>query len=86
MFGIRGPNHHNFGKTPSAESRALMNINRGTAIFVYDTQGSLVYNFSSANKAAEFFDCYHTTILKYARNSRIFKNKWRLSTFLVSKE
>ena len=40
------------GKTVSAEAKTKISITKGTAIHVYDTQGSLVNTFSSARKAA----------------------------------
>jgi sensor domain CHASE-containing protein len=55
-------------------------------IFVYDTQGTLIYTFSSGRKAAEHFNCDNKTIMKYARNNSLFKDKWKLRTSLISKE
>ena len=57
-----------------------MSIVKGTAIYVYDTQGTLVNTFSSARKAAEVLGTNNHTIMKYARNGNIFKNKWKLFT------
>jgi hypothetical protein len=39
------------GKNHSLETKTKMSIVKGTAIYVYDTQGSLAYIFSSARKA-----------------------------------
>lgn len=47
-------------------------------LFLY-TQSSLLNTFNSANKAAEFFNCSHTTILRNANNKKLFQNKWYLS-------
>jgi len=70
------------GKSHSAETKTKMSITKGTAIFVYDTQNSLVNSFSSAKKAAKFFDCSPNTILSYIKNGKFFKDKWILSTTL----
>jgi hypothetical protein len=42
-----------------------MSVAKGTAIYVYDSNGTLVNTFSSGRKAAEHFDCSHPTIFKY---------------------
>jgi group I intron endonuclease len=86
MFGIylTGEKNSMFGKTHSIETLDKMSIAKGTAIYVYDTQGSLVYTFSSARKAAEFFDCSYPTILKFAKNGLFFKKEWILSTIKYS--
>ena len=68
------------GKTHSSETKAKMSITKGTAIYVYDTQGTLVNSFTSARKAAEVLERNNHTIMKYARNGNIFKDKWKLST------
>ena len=73
MFGLTGENHHLFGLLHSIASRVKINEAKGTTIFVYDTQSSLVNTFNSANKAAKFFNCSHTTILKNA--NKLFFNK-----------
>jgi group I intron endonuclease len=74
------------GKTVSTEAKTKISIAKGTAIYVYDTQGSLVNSFSSAKKAASHFEVSKTTILKYIVSKKIFKDNWTLSTFLISKE
>jgi phosphoglycolate phosphatase-like HAD superfamily hydrolase len=56
-----------------------MSIAKGTAIFVYDLDGTLVNSFTSARKAAEFIDCSHVTILKHIKNNKLFQGKWRLT-------
>jgi len=68
------------GKKHSSETKAKMSIAKGTAIYVYDSQGTLVNSFSSARKAAEALESNYYTILKYAKNGNIFKDKWKLST------
>jgi group I intron endonuclease len=74
-----GKNHPMYGQSLSIITKAKISMTKGTAIYVYDTQGSLVNTFSSASKAAEYFNCTHVTILKYSRNGNIFKDKWKLS-------
>lgn len=81
-----GNNHPMSGKTHTTEAKEKISATQGTAIFVYDSQGSLVNTFSSARKAAEYFDTSHITIMRYTKNGRQFKDKWILSTFLISKE
>jgi hypothetical protein len=58
-----------------------MSIAQGTTIYLYSSDGiTLINTFSSASKAAEFFDCSHNTILSYAKNDKLFKKEWILST------
>jgi len=69
-----------FGKTPATETVTKMSISKGGGtIFVYDTQGTLVISFSSARKAAVYFDCTHVTILRHIRDNKLFQNQWILS-------
>jgi len=87
MSEAKKGNSSNFlGKTHSAESLEKISANRGTAIFVYNTQGTLIYTFSSGRKAAKFFSCDNKTIMKHVRNNSLFKDKWKLTTSLISKE
>jgi len=80
MYGRTGVNNPNFGKSPSAETVAKQSIVKGGGIiFVYNTQGSLVNSFSSARKAAEFFHTSHSTIVRYVKNNKLYKNQWILS-------
>lgn len=75
------------GKCHSAEAIDKIRASQGTAIFVYDSQGSLVNTFSSAREAGKEFDAHHQTIMKYVRNGNIFQEKWYLSNskdFIVS--
>jgi len=82
MFGRTGENNPFYGKSHSTETKTKISATKGTAIYVYNFQGSQVYSFSSARKAAEFFDCSFPTILKYAQNGKIFQEKWFLSLIL----
>jgi group I intron endonuclease len=68
------------GKPHTAQTLDKMSIAKGTAIYVYDTQGSLENTFNSARKAAEHFGCSYPTILKFAKNGLLFKEEWILST------
>lgn len=88
-----GENHPNFGKTHSSgapcrgeETKVLISATQGTAIYQYDSHGSLVSSFTSARKAALHFECSQNTILRYAQNGNIFKDKWKLSTSLITKD
>jgi group I intron endonuclease len=69
-------NHPNFGKARSDDTKTKISASQGTAIFVYDSQGSLVNTFTSVRKAAEYFNSHHHTIMKYIRNDKLFKDKW----------
>ena len=79
---LTGENHPRgmLGKTHSEKTKAKISASKGSAIYVYDTQGSLVSTISSANKAAKFFKCNHNTIITYAKNGKLFKKEWILST------
>jgi group I intron endonuclease len=55
----------------------------GTTIYVYNSENkTLLYTFTSARKAEEFLECSRPTILTYAKNGKLYKNKWILSTTL----
>jgi group I intron endonuclease len=86
MFGRIRENHHFFGKTHTADTKAKMSAAQGTAIYVYSSDKStLVNSFCSANKAAESFKCCHKTIKRYIKNGELFRDKWILSTSLITK-
>jgi len=69
-----------FGKSRSLETKAKISATKGTSIYIYDSQGIFVNTFPSARKAAEFFNCGFPTILKHAKDGKLFKNQWVLST------
>lgn len=75
MFVLTGENHHLFELSYSIASKAKISEAKGTIIFVYDIQSSLVNTFNYVNKATEFFNCFHTTILRNANNNKLFQNK-----------
>lgn len=81
-----GKNNPMYNKSHTAETKAKMSATKGTAIYVYDTQGTLVNTFSSANKTALYFKCSTTTIIRYTQNGNTFLDKWKLSTSLIIKE
>jgi len=64
------------GKTYSAFSKAKMSFTKGSAIYVYDKESSLVNTFCSARKAVGYFNCYFATIIKCIKNKKIFKKEW----------
>jgi group I intron endonuclease len=79
MYGKIGDNHPRFGKSHTIDSRTKISETKGTIIYVYNSEGSLVNSFSSANKASEEFKCSHTTIIRNAKNGKLFQEKWYLS-------
>jgi group I intron endonuclease len=76
-----GENNPMFGKIRihSTETKVKISVIQGTSIFVYDSNGLLVNTFNSARKAAEYFGSNHQIILRYARNNKLFQDKWYLS-------
>jgi hypothetical protein len=47
---VKSDKSSNFkGKTQSDEAKALISANRGSAVFVYDSQGSFVRSFNSGS-------------------------------------
>jgi group I intron endonuclease len=88
LFGATGENHPRgfLGKIHTTETLTKISTSLGTTIYVYNSQGLLVYTFSSSRKAAKFFNCSDPTIMKYARNGEIFKGLWILSTSPQSEE
>jgi len=84
-----GENHPRgmLGRTHSVETLAKMSIAKGTTIYVYSSDKSLLINtFFSLSKAGEFYKAGKNTILKYAKNGKLFRGHWILSTFLIEKE
>lgn len=69
-------------KNHFTESKAKTSAALGASINVYGSQGLPVYTFSSANLVAKYFNCSHTTILRYASNGNTFKEKWILCATL----
>jgi group I intron endonuclease len=73
------------GKTHTPESQAKMSAARGTTVYVYNNDKTILVNtFSSTRKAAEYFNCCYHTIKKYALNGLLFQGKWILSTSLIT--
>jgi hypothetical protein len=80
-------NHPMFGKLHSAKTVVKISAARGGGIiFVYDSKGTLHNTFTSAREAGIYFNCIHSTILKYTRNGLVFKGQWILSTSLIYKQ
>jgi group I intron endonuclease len=69
----------NYGKTLSDETKAKMATAKGIPIFVYDSNGSLINNFSSAKEAGKYFNVDSKTIFNYCSNDKLFKKQWILS-------
>ena len=83
----RGKNHPLFGKIGKNSSRFSISLSNniitkisiakeGDIIYVYDIQSSLINTFSSARKAAAYFNTNHQIIMRYVKNGKIFK-KWK---------
>lgn len=80
-----GGNNPMYGKHHCSGTIAKMSIVKGRGtIYIYDIHGSLIDSFSSARKAAEFFNTNHQAIMRYIRNGEIFKEQWFLSSSLIS--
>lgn len=80
----------NKGKTLSVETKAKLSEIRGTTIYIYSPSSeenkiTLVNSLPSARKAAEEFNVSKDTILKYAKNGKLFKDKWILSLICLPK-
>ena len=59
----------------SIESKLKMSINKGTPIYIFHSDSLTLYKtFPSSNKAF-YLNCSDTTIMKYARNEKIYKEK-----------
>ncbi len=73
-----GESHKGFKHT--IESKLKMSINRGTPIYIFHSESLILYKtFYSSNKAALYFNCSDTTIMKYARSEKIYREKWIFS-------
>jgi group I intron endonuclease len=81
-----GENHPMYGKTHTTEVKAKMSATLGTAIYVYDLDGTLVNSFSSARKAAEYFNSTHVTIMKYIKNKKLYQEQWILCISIITKD
>jgi group I intron endonuclease len=61
-------NHPMFGQIHSTETKAKISITRGTVIYVYSFDKSILINtFISAREAAKYFETYHYVILNHAK-------------------
>jgi len=79
MFGKKGDLHPMYGKSLSAETRVLIKKVQGTDIFIFSLDDSLMNSFCSAKEAGLFFNCFHTTNLRYVKNVKLFEGIWILS-------
>ena len=72
------------GRTHSEETKALMSLNRGNPVNVYekDSTGefSLIGRFVSVRKAAKFLDISAGTVTRYMQSGKLFKDKYKFST------
>jgi mRNA-degrading endonuclease YafQ of YafQ-DinJ toxin-antitoxin module len=66
------------------EIKAKISNTKGTSIYVYSKDHKLESSFSSARECAKFFNVSKDTILRYAVNEKLFKEKWILSVKEVS--
>jgi group I intron endonuclease len=57
----KGALNHNFGKPRDTETKDKISSAKGTRIYQYDTNGTLVNTFTSANLAGKSFNCCHKT-------------------------
>ena len=73
-----GENNAMYGRSHLTESKMKMSIAQGSAVFVYNSEGSLAYTFSSIRKAAEHFNCSPSTIKRYIITQQLFKDSWIL--------
>lgn len=80
---IKGENHPLYGTIRSLETREKINKARGIIIYVYSLDNSIIHTFDSYRKIAEFFKVHHKTISRYIKSSKLFQNKWKLSTSLI---
>lgn len=79
-FGKTGENSPNFGKNHSSEARAKMSaIKGGGTIYVYSKDHKLVNTYFSAREAAKHLGSSCPTVLKYAKDGKLFKEQWILS-------
>jgi hypothetical protein len=54
----------------------------GTPIYCFELiDGNMHFSMklNSANQASKFFNCADTTIKRYAKHNKLFKNQWILS-------
>lgn len=65
------------------ETKAKSSATQGTAIYIYlEDRVILINKLPLAVKAAEFLKSSHHTVLKYAKNGKLFKKQWILFTTL----
>jgi group I intron endonuclease len=78
--GKTGENSPNFGKNHSSEARAKMSaIKGGGTIYVYSKDHKLEKTYCSAREAAKYLGSSYPTILKYAKDGKLFRERWFLS-------
>jgi len=80
VFGEQNPF---FGKTHSEITKSHLSNIKGTKINIdkMDPNGKfyLIGSFSSVNKAAEYIGISRSTILKYAKSEKLYKNIYKFS-------
>jgi len=52
---------------------------QGTTIYVFSLQGQFIESFTSARMAKKYFNSNKSTIMKYARSGKIFRDQYILS-------
>jgi group I intron endonuclease len=71
----------NTGKILSKEIKEKISISKGTTIYVYTSDKSLIhFTFNSYRKAAQHFNVDKNTINRYIKNAKLLKNEWILTT------
>jgi group I intron endonuclease len=76
----KGENHPMYGRTHLKESLEKMSIYKGTPIYVYSSDKSILINtFPSTRKAGKFLNVSKDTIIRYVKSGKVFREKWILS-------
>lgn len=70
-LAVSGENNPEYGETHTDLAKSKLSVARGTTIFVYDKESSLVNSFNSARKAGEHFNNSHSIIVRYTKNEKI---------------
>jgi len=86
-----GVNHPNFGRNRSEETKLKMSLAKSKKVFVYSfdslsNETTLHKCFNSYTEATKYFDCSKRTLSSYVDKNKLYKNKWIISSFLISKE
>jgi len=72
MFGKKGADAPNFGKTPA----------NAKPVYVYDTNKELIREFNSQDQCARWLNVSNRTVIRYLSSGKVLNNQYVLTSSL----